>query len=87
MRAGGALYVGLLVFVTAFVIGLWLLLSGDRGWALVVAILAIGPASSLAVAIVNRAVTRSIGPRHCPGSIWTTACRPRCERSSPCRCC
>ena len=66
LRAGGALYVGLLVFVTAFVIGLWLLLSGDRGWALVVAILAIGPASSLAVTIVNHTVTRSIGPRPLP---------------------
>ncbi|HEX3088751.1 MAG TPA: DUF3131 domain-containing protein, partial [Ilumatobacteraceae bacterium] len=66
LRAGVALYVGLLVFVTAFVIGLWLLLSGDRGWALVVAILAIGPASSLAVTIVNHTVTRSIGPRPLP---------------------
>ena len=66
MRAGGALYIGLLVSVTAFVIGLWLLLSGDRGWALIVAILAIGPASDLAVTIVNHAVTRSIGPRPLP---------------------
>ena len=65
-RAGVALYVGLLALVSALVIGLWLLLSGDRGWALVVAILAIGPASSLAVTIVNHAVTRSIGPRPLP---------------------
>ena len=65
-RARLALYIGLLVLVSSFVIGLWLLLSGDRGWALVVAILAIGPASSLAVTIVNHAVTRSIGPRPLP---------------------
>ena len=50
----------------AFVIGLWFLLSGDRGWALIVAVLAIGPASTLAVAVVNRAVTRSLGPRPLP---------------------
>ena len=65
-RAGIALYVGLLALVSALVIGLWLLLSGDRGWALIVAVLAIGPASSLAVTIVNHAVTRSIGPRPLP---------------------
>ena len=65
-RAGIALYAGLLALVSALVIGLWLLLSGDRGWALVVAVLAIGPASSLAVTIVNHAVTRSIGPRPLP---------------------
>ena len=33
---------------------------------IVVAILAIGPASDMAVAIVNRAVTRSLGPRSLP---------------------
>ena len=67
MRAGGALYVGLLALLTALVLALWFLLSGDRGMAMVVvAILAIGPASDIAVAIVNRAVTRSLGPRALP---------------------
>ena len=67
MRAGGALYVGLLTLVTAFVIGLWFLLSGDRDVAtIVVAIFAVGPAFDIAVAVVNRAVTRALGPRALP---------------------
>ncbi len=67
MRAGGLLYVGLLAFVTALVILMWVLISGDRdGPTIIVALLAIGPASVLAVAVVNRAVTQSLGPRPLP---------------------
>ncbi|MCA1481132.1 hypothetical protein, partial [Bradyrhizobium sp. NBAIM08] len=61
------LYVGLLTLVTATVMALWFVLSGDRGGTLVLlAILALGPASDIAVAIVNHAVTRSLGPRALP---------------------
>ena len=67
IRAGGALYIGLLALVTALVIALWFLLAGDQGGAImVVGILAIVPASDIAVAFVNWAVTRSLGPRALP---------------------
>ena len=66
-RAGGAVYVGLLALVTASVILLLFLLSRDRGVAVtILAIVAIGPASDIAVSVVNRAVTRSLGPRPLP---------------------
>jgi cyclic beta-1,2-glucan synthetase len=66
LRAGGALYAGLLLLVSASVIALWLLLSNDRGLTWIVAILAIGPAAELAVTIVNHTVTRSLGPLPLP---------------------
>ena len=67
VRAGGILYLGSLAVATALTIGVVLLLSGDRGGAvLVVAIVALGPASELAVALVNRAVTRVLGPQTLP---------------------
>ena len=67
MRAGGGLYLGSLAFATALIIGAVLLLSGSRsGAVLVVAVVALGPASDLAVAVVNRAVTRLLGPRTLP---------------------
>ena len=76
MRAGGALYVGLLALVTAFVIGLWFLLSGDRGVACSSSRSSpSGPPPTLAVAVVNRAVTRSLG------SAAAAAARPRRRRA------
>ena len=56
-----------------------------RAGLLVVAILALVPASDLAIALVNRAVTTVLGPRRCRGSSLTTACRPSCGRWSSCR--
>ena len=89
---GGATsgYLGTLALVTALILAVPLLLSGDGGAAgagiVVVAILALGPASDLAIALVNRVVTNVLGPAgRCPGSSWTTACRPGCGRSSSCR--
>ena len=76
------------MLVTALVLALWFLLSGDRGVAMiVVAILAIGPASDMAVAIVNRAVTARWVRVRCHGSTSTMACRASCERWSLFRCC
>jgi len=69
-RAATSGYLGTLALVTALILAVPFLLSGDRGAAgagiLVVAILALGPASDLAIALVNRAVTRALGPRPLP---------------------
>ena len=63
-------YLGTLALVTALILAVPLLLSGDGGAAgagiLVVAILALAPASDLAIALVNRAVTNVLGPRPLP---------------------
>ena len=63
-------YLGTLALVTALILAVPLLLSGDGGVAgagiLVVAILALVPASDLAIALVNREVTDVLGPRPLP---------------------
>ena len=63
-------YLGTIALVTALVLAVPLLLSGigDATGAglLVVAILALGPASDLAIALVNRSVTYVLGPRPLP---------------------
>ena len=55
-----------IALVTALVLAVPLLLSaggrGDARRSLVVALLALGPASDLAIALVNRAVTKASGP-------------------------
>ncbi len=60
-------YVATLVLATALILAVPILLSGDMRRAgiglLLVAILALGPASDLAIALVNRAVTTVLGPR------------------------
>jgi cyclic beta-1,2-glucan synthetase len=67
MRAGGPVYTGLLMVVTASILAALFLLSGDRGMSMVlVAALAAWPASDIAVALVNRVVTGSVGPRALP---------------------
>jgi len=63
-------YLGSLALVTALALALPLLLSLSRGSAglavLLLAIVALGPASDLAVALVNRGVTALLGPRRLP---------------------
>ncbi|MDP2350522.1 MAG: glycosyl transferase, partial [Chloroflexota bacterium] len=70
VRAAASGYLGTLALVTAFILAVPLLLSGDRGAAgagiLVIAILALAPASDLAIALVNRVVTNVLGPRPLP---------------------
>ncbi|MGZ4792540.1 MAG: glucoamylase family protein, partial [Ilumatobacteraceae bacterium] len=63
-------YIATLTLVTALVLAVPLWLSRDRRAAglglIVVAIFALGPASDLAVALVNRMVTRILGPVRLP---------------------
>ncbi|HEY1167524.1 MAG TPA: glucoamylase family protein [Candidatus Limnocylindrales bacterium] len=70
VRAGASGYLGTLALVTALILAIPLLLSGHGGAAgagiLVVAILALAPASDLAIALVNRAVANVLGPRPLP---------------------
>ncbi|HEX5148649.1 MAG TPA: hypothetical protein VFW02_06170, partial [Candidatus Limnocylindrales bacterium] len=67
IRAGTKGYVGTLALVTVLILALPLLAEASWGAAgpglLLVAILALGPASDLALALVNRAVTTVLGPR------------------------
>ncbi|MEX0848312.1 MAG: protein ndvB, partial [Ilumatobacteraceae bacterium] len=67
LRRAAPLYFAVLATVTTLVIVGAIALSGDRGIGVaVVAILAVGPASELAVALANRVVTRCVGPRLLP---------------------
>ena len=70
VRAGASGYLGTLALVTALILAVPLLLSAAGGAAgaaiLVMAILALAPASDLAIALVNRAVTNALGPRALP---------------------
>ena len=80
-------YLGTLALVTALVLAVRSSLARarrDRAPALlVVALLALVPASDLAVALVNRVVTDARSARgRCRASTWTTACRPSCGRWS-----
>ncbi|MBP1705281.1 MAG: glycosyl transferase [Chloroflexi bacterium] len=63
-------YLGTLALVTAFILAIPLLLSRGGGapgvGILVIAILALVPASDLAMALVSRAVTTVLGPRSLP---------------------
>ncbi|HEX2784917.1 MAG TPA: glucoamylase family protein [Ilumatobacteraceae bacterium] len=56
-------YLTSIAVFTALILAVPLLLSSDRGAAIVVAILALIPASDLAIALVNRTVTNVLGPR------------------------
>ena len=68
LRAAARGYLATLALVTALILAVPVLLSGDRRSAgtLLVAILALGPASDLAIALVNWAVTNVLGPRALP---------------------
>ncbi len=70
VRAAARGYLGSFALVTGLVLAIPLLLSGNGGapgaGLLVVAILSLGPASDLAIALVNRTVTRVLGPRPLP---------------------
>jgi cyclic beta-1,2-glucan synthetase len=69
LRAAGRGYLGTLALVTGFILALPLLLSGNgpaAGAAVLVAILALLPASDLAIALVNWEVTHVLGPRPLP---------------------
>ncbi len=70
IRSATSGYLGTLALVTLLLVAVPLLLSGDGGAAdagiLLVALLALGPASDLAIALVNRAVTNVLGPRPLP---------------------
>ncbi len=62
-------YLGTIAVVTALVLAVPLLLGWDGrvAWAgILVAVLALGPASDLAIALVNRFVTYVLGPRTLP---------------------
>jgi cyclic beta-1,2-glucan synthetase len=68
--AGNGGYLGTVALVTALILAIPLLLSADLVAAgasiLVVAILALAPASDLAIALVNQEVTNALGPRALP---------------------
>ena len=70
LGAATAGYLGSLALVSAFILAVALLLSvagGGAGIGLVVlALVGLGPASDLAVALVNRSVTTILGPRSLP---------------------
>ncbi len=70
VRAALGGYLGTIVVATALVLAVTLLVAGSGGdagaWILLVAILALGPASDLAIALVNRTVTDVLGPRTLP---------------------
>ena len=70
VRGAAIGYLGTLALVTALLLCIPLLLSGGGGAAgagiLVVAILALAPASDLAIALVNRTVTDVLGPKALP---------------------
>jgi cyclic beta-1,2-glucan synthetase len=68
LRAAARGYVATLALVTALILAVPILLSGDGRSAgvLLVAVLALGPASDLAIAIMNWAVTNVLGPRALP---------------------
>ena len=63
-------YLALIALATALVLALTLLVGGIGGSAgvglLIIAILALGPASDLAIALVERTVTHVLGPRPLP---------------------
>jgi cyclic beta-1,2-glucan synthetase len=69
-RAGIVGYIGAIAFITVFILALPLLaLSafGISGWPLVLlALLALAPASDLAVAVTNRAITNDLNPKTLP---------------------
>ena len=70
VRAATVGYLGTIALATALIVAVPLLLSGYGGGPgaglLLVAILALGPASDLAIALVNRGVTNLLGPRALP---------------------
>ena len=70
LRGATSGYLGTLALVTALILAVPFLLSRDGGGVavgtVVVAILALAPASDLAMALVNRAVTIVLGPRPLP---------------------
>ncbi|HEX7473419.1 MAG TPA: protein ndvB, partial [Candidatus Limnocylindrales bacterium] len=70
IRSATAGYLGTIALVTALILAIPMLLSAIRGIAdasiVVVALLALAPASDLAIALVNRTVTDSLGPRQLP---------------------
>jgi cyclic beta-1,2-glucan synthetase len=70
VRAGVRGYLGTIALATAMILAVPLVFSLAGGAAgigiLVVAILALGPASDLAIALVNRQVTNALGPRPLP---------------------
>ena len=69
LRHATAAYLGTLIASTALIVAVPLLLSvGDalRLGAFLVALFALGPASDLAIALVNRAVTSLLGPQVLP---------------------
>ena len=70
VRAAGIGYLATLAVVTVLILGVPLALAWDGGavpaGVLVVAILALAPASDMASALVNRMVTRVLGPRPLP---------------------
>ncbi|HEU6439071.1 MAG TPA: glucoamylase family protein, partial [Terriglobales bacterium] len=70
VRAGVRGYLGTIALATAAILAVPLLVSAAEGAAdaaiFIVAILALAPATDLAIALVNRAVTGALGPRALP---------------------
>ena len=81
-------YLGTIAVVSAIILALLLFALvefGVSGWTrFILAILAVIPAIDAAVALVNRAVTASIGPATLPAWSFTTECRRACARWSWC---
>jgi cyclic beta-1,2-glucan synthetase len=59
-------YLWTVAVLTAVIVAVPVLLSDERGWVAFVAVLAIVPASDLAIALVNRSVTKVLGPKPLP---------------------
>jgi cyclic beta-1,2-glucan synthetase len=70
VRAGARGYLGTFAAMTALILAVPILLSWDGGAAgaglVVIALLALGPASDVAIALVNRVVTNVLGPKALP---------------------
>ena len=79
-------YLGTIALLTALVLAVPLVARAHAGastpWLLLFGLLALVPATDLAIALANRGVIERIGPRRCRSSRCATACRPSCARWS-----
>ena len=66
LRAGAGFYLGSLTLLTGLIVAVPVVLAGRHVGAITVAILALGPASELATALVNWTVTHVLRPRPLP---------------------
>lgn len=82
-RLGVMSYVGLIAALTALVLGLAIVAiarSGAGGWALIVfAIVALIPASDVAISVINRTITQRVGAMRLPGMDFPQGPPPDCR--------